>query len=104
MPDVPPIKGFHSVKTSGAICKSALPEKQDSDFIKQYMFEKERTRLRNEQSRMLMRLEIIQSRLKDIQEFFEEKTGQVLNPKQKKFKKKNSDEEKTEFKTMLIDY
>ncbi len=104
MPNVPTIKGLHSVKASGIICKSALPEKQDSDFIKQYMLEKERTRLRNEQSRILMRLEIIQNRLKDIQEFFDEKTGKVLNTKPEKFKKKNSDEEQPEFKTMPIDY
>ena len=102
MPNISPIKGFHSVKTSGAVCKSALPEKQDCDFIKQYMLEKERTRLRNEQSRILMRAEIIQSRLKDIQEFFEETTKQVINLKQKRFIKIN--EEKTEFKTMLMDY
>jgi hypothetical protein len=104
MPSVNPIKGMHSLKTSGAVNKSAIPDKQDSDFIKLYMLEKERTRLRNEQSKILLRLEIIQNRLNDIQEFYDEKTGLPQNPKQERSKSKNSDEGDTEFKTISIDY
>lgn len=104
MPNVNPIKGMHSLKTSGAVQKSAISEKQDSDFIKLYMLVKERTRLHNEEKRILLRLEAINNRLKDIQEFYEEKTGQVQNPKQKKNKQKNNDEGKTDWKTMSIDY
>lgn len=104
MPNVNPIKGMHSLKTSGAVQKSAIPEKQDSDFIKLHMLVKERTRLHNEEKRILLRLEAINNRLKDIQEFYEEKTGQVQNPKQKKNKQKNNDEGKTAWKTMPIDY
>lgn len=100
MPNVPTIKGCHNVKASGVVCKSALPEKQDCDFIKLYMLEKERTRLNKEKKRILLQLESINNRLKDIQKFYEENIGQELNPKQKNIR----DDEKTEFKTMSIDY
>ena len=104
MPNVNPIKGMHSLKTSGTVRKGAITEKQDSDFIKLYMLEKERTRLRNEEKRMLLRLEDINNRLKDIQEFYEETTGQIRNPDQKKNKKLQTDDGKTDWKTMSIDY
>ena len=103
MPDVNAIKGLQSLRTLGAAKKSAIPDK-NSDFLKLYMLEKERTRLHNEEKRILLRLEAINNRLKDIQEFYEEKTGQVQDPKQKKNKQKNNDEGKTDWKTMSIDY
>ena len=103
MPDVNAIKGLQSLRTMGTAKKSAILDK-NSDFLKLYMLVKERTRLHNEEKRILLRLDAINNRLKDIQEFYEEKTGQVQNPKQKKNKQKNNDEEKTDFKTMSIDY
>jgi len=104
MPNVNPIKGMHNLRTMGTVPQSAIPEKQDSDFIKFYMLEKERTRLRNEQSRIILRLEAINNRLKDIQEFYDEKSILLQNYDMAESCQTTRDDEKTDFKTMSIDY
>ena len=102
MPRVKTIKGMQSLKTLKSIQKSAIPEKQDADYIKLYMLEKEKIRLLNEQSRISLRLEIIQNRLKEIQDFYTEKSK--LFQKQDYTSKEENNQEGRAFKTMSIDY
>lgn len=102
MPNVNPIKGMHVLRTLGTTNKNAIPDKQ-SDFIKLYVLEKERTRLRNEETRILLRLETIKNRLKDIQEFYNEKIGQGIS--ENPFEENQKDEEdKMEWKIVPISY
>jgi hypothetical protein len=102
MPISSAIKGLPSIKSMQNVVKSGIPNKEDSDFIKLYMFEKERTRLRSEEIRILLRLEFIQSRMKEIQKYYDEKAIQMHVPEQQNQKK--SGEERSDFKTMSIDY
>ncbi len=102
MPKVNTIKGMHSLKTLNRMQKNAIPEKQNADYIKLYMFEKEKKRLLNEQSRISLRLEIIQTRLKEIQDFYTEKS-KLLQKQDYTSKEENNQEGRT-FKTMSIDY
>ena len=88
-----------------SVVKSGIPNKEDSDFIKLYMLEKERTRLRSEEIRIIQRLEILQGRLKEIQAYYDEKAVDMhalSEPAERK--KKPVKSEKKEFKTMSIDY
>ena len=62
MPISSAIKGLQSIKSMQNGVKSGIPNKEESDFIKLYMFEKERTRLKSEEIRVLLRLEFIQHR------------------------------------------
>ena len=59
-------KGIGSIKSMKNVVKSDIRNKEESDFLKLYMYEKERTKLKSEEIRILLRLEIIQSRLKEI--------------------------------------
>ena len=86
------------------VVKSGIPNKEKSDFIKLYMFEKERTRLKSEEIRMLLRLEFIQGRLKEIQDFNDEKAGQMHVPDPVDKIEKSGKEDKKEWKTMSLDY
>ncbi|MCX6765338.1 MAG: hypothetical protein NT148_02255 [Candidatus Nealsonbacteria bacterium] len=104
MPISSAIKGLQSIKSMQNVVKSGIPNKEDSDFIKLYMFEKERTRLKREEIRILLRLEIIQGRLKEIQEYYDEKAGQMHTSEAKEPNHKKADEVKSDFKTMSIDY
>jgi len=87
---------------------SAIPNKEDSDFIKLYVHGKERERLKTEEIRILQRLDIIQTRLKEIQEFTNSQVEalQVPDPKKasKKSKKDNKRNDEGEWKTLSIDY
>jgi len=104
MPITAAIKGLQSIKSMQGVVKSGIPNKEDSDFIKLYMLEKERTRLKTEEIRILQRLELIQNRLKEIQAYYDEKAGEMQNlPSPEKVKKSKKDEKK-EWKTMSIDY
>lgn len=104
MPISSAIKGLQSIKSMQNVVKSGIPNKEDSDFIKLYMFEKERTRLKSEEIRILLRLEFIQNRLKEIQEYYDEKAGQMHVPKPQELNQKKIAEAKSDFKTMSIDY
>jgi hypothetical protein len=104
MPISSAIKGLQSIKSMQSIVKSGIPNKEDSDFIKLYMFEKERTRLKSEEIRILLRLEFIQNRLKEIQQHYDEKAGQMHTPSSPEQDIKKSTERNQEFKTMSIDY
>ncbi len=104
MPITAAIKGLQSIKSMQGVVKSGIPNKEDSDFIKLYMLEKERTRLKTEEIRILQRLELIQNRLKEIQAYYDEKAVAMHNlPSPEKVKKSKKDEKK-EWKTMSIDY
>ena len=98
------IKGLQSIKSMQNVVKSGIPDKEDSDFIKLYMFEKERTRLKNEEIRILQRLEFIRSRLKEIQEHYDDKAGQMQTSGNRESKQKRTKEIKSDFKTISIDY
>ena len=104
MPISSAIKGLQSIKSMQSIVKSGIPNKEDSDFIKLYMFEKERSRLKSEEIRILLRLEFIQNRLKEIQQYYDEKAGQMHKTELPEQEKKQSTEANPEFKTMSIDY
>ena len=43
MPISSAIKGLQSIKSMQNVVKSGIPNKEESDFIKLYMYEKERT-------------------------------------------------------------
>lgn len=104
MPISSAIKGLQSIKSMQNVAKSGIPNKEESDFIKLYLFEKERNRLKSEEIRILLRLEIIQKRLKEIQAYNDEKAGQMHETDQQEAKQKKTDEVKSDWKTMSIDY
>jgi hypothetical protein len=104
MPISSAIKGLQSIKSMQNVVKSGIPNKEESDFIKLYLFEKERTRLKSEEIRILLRLEIIQNRLKEIQAYNDEKAGQMNVPEPVEKIKKAGKNDKKDFKTMSIDY
>lgn len=98
------IKGLQSIKSMQNIVKSGTPNKKESDFIKMYLFEKERVRLNSEKIRILQRLEIIQNRLNEIEVYHNEKAGQMhLSVKQGAYQKK-TEGVRPDFKTISIDY
>jgi hypothetical protein len=103
MPISSGIKGLQSIKSMQNVVKSGIPNKEDSDFIKLYMLEKERSRLKSEEIRILQRLEIIQNRLKEIQIYYDEKAGEMHHAPTEKVKKPGKTDKK-EWKTMSIDY
>ena len=104
MPISSGIKGLQSIKSMQSVVKSGIPNKEDSDFIKLYMLEKERTRLKSEEIRILQRLEIIQNRLKEIQVYYDEKAGEMHIPESADQEKKAGKNDKNDWKTMSIDY
>jgi hypothetical protein len=104
MPISTAIKGLQSIKSMQSVVKSGIPNKEDSDFIKLYMLEKERTRLKSEEIRIIQRLEIIQGRLKEIQVYYDEKAGEMHLPASAEKSKKPQKEDQNDWKTMSIDY
>jgi len=104
MPISSAIKGLQSIKSMQNVAKSGIPNKEDSDFIKLYMFEKERTRLKSEEIRILLRLGFIQNRLKEIQEYYDQKAEQMHIHDEFEPNPKKPEEVKSDFKTMSIDY
>ena len=104
MPISSGIKGLQSIKSMQSVVKSGIPNKEDSDFIKLYMLEKERTRLKSEEIRILQRLEIIQGRLKEIQVYYDEKAGEMHLPDSVEKNKSAVKDDKNDWKTMSIDY
>lgn len=104
MPISSAIKGLQSIKSMQNVSKSGIPNKEDSDFIKLYMLEKERTRLKSEEIRISLRLEFIQNRLKEIQDYYDEKAGQMHVPEPDKKSEKSKKDDNKDWKTMSIDY
>jgi len=104
MPISSAIKGLQSIKSMQNVVKSSVSNKEDSDFIKLYLFEKERSRLKSEETRILLRLEIIQNRLKEIQQETTQQIESLRTPDPQDTSLKKAQEEKSDFKTMSIDY
>ena len=104
MPISSAIKGIQSIKSMQNVVKSAVSNKEESDFLKMYMLEKERTRLRSEEISISLRLNTIQTRLKEIQEFYNEQSIMLQNRDMDKGHETTSDDEKTDFKTISINY
>jgi hypothetical protein len=104
MPISSAIKGIQNIKSMQSVIKSAISNKEESDFLKMYMLEKERTRLRSEEISISLRLNTIQTRLKEIQEFYNEKSILLQNRDMAESRKTTSDDEKTDFKTISINY
>ncbi|NQU87469.1 MAG: hypothetical protein HQ541_17075 [Mariniphaga sp.] len=104
MPISSAIKGLQSIKSMQDVVKSSILNKDESDFIKLYLFEKERIRLKSEKTRILQRLDIIQNRLKEIQAYNDEKAGQMNVSESREPNQKKTEEAKSDFKTMSIDY
>jgi len=104
MPISSAIKGLQSIKSMKDVVKSSILNKDESDFIKLYLFEKERIRLKSEKTRILQRLDIIQNRLKEIQAYNDEKAGQMNVSESREPNQKKAEEAKSDFKTMSIDY
>ena len=104
MPISTAIKGLQSIKSMQSVVKSGIPNKEDSDFIKLYMLEKERSRLKSEETRIVQRMEIIQCRLKEIQAYYDEKAGEMHAPEPGTKMKRPGKKEKSDWKTMSIDY
>jgi hypothetical protein len=104
MPISSAIKGLQSIKSMQNVVKSGIPNKEESDFIKLYMFEKERTRLNSEKIRIIQRLEIIQDRLDEIQAYNDVKAGQMHTSETHTTNNTKHTEPKSEFKTISIDY
>jgi len=99
------LKGLQSIKSMQSVVKSGIPNKEDSDFIKLYLLEKERSRLKSEEIRIMLRLEIIQNRLKEIQTYYDDKAGEMSSDeKPVKAKPEAEPEVKKEWKTLSIDY
>ena len=104
MPISNALKGLQNIRSMQNVVKSGIPNKEESDFIKLYMFEKERTRLKSEETRILLRLEIIQNRLNEIQKYNDEKAGEMHSPDTSGAEKKKTVKTKQDFKTISIDY
>ena len=104
MPISSAIKGLQSIKSMQNVVVSGIPNKEDSNFIKLYMFEKERTRLKSEEIRISLRLEFIQGRLKEIQDYYDEQAGRMHAPEPGETRKKKTQKPKSDFKTISIDY
>ena len=104
MPTSSAVKGIGSIKTMYNTKKSAISNNEGSDFLKMYMLEKERTRLRSEEILISRRLNIIQIRLNEIQEFYNGQSILLQNPDMTERSQTSKDEEQTNFKTMSIDY
>lgn len=97
-------KGIHSIKSMQSIKKDAKENSEDPDFLRLYMLEKERTRLRNEQTRLQLRLEPIDARLKEIEEYYATSLGTKTNIGSDKIQGTIQDDEKTEWETVGINY
>jgi hypothetical protein len=104
MPISSSIKGLQSIKSMQNVAKSGISNREESDFLKLYMLEKERTRLRSEETSISLRLNTIQIRLKEIQEFYNEKSILLQNQDLVECCKTTGDEGKKDFKTISIDY
>lgn len=104
MPISSAIKGLQSIKSMQNVVKSGIPNKEESDFIKLYMLEKERTRLKSEKIRILLRLEFVQGRLKEIQDYNDEKAKEMHSVEVQEPGEKKTAGVKSDFKTMSIDY
>jgi predicted nuclease with TOPRIM domain len=105
MPTSNALKGMHSLRTIQTTRRDSDTHKENSDYLKLFMLEKERTRLRNERIRLSLRLETLNDRLKEIDEFY----ALTLGTKESSSAAETDDEPeeaevKPEWKTMQLKY
>jgi predicted nuclease with TOPRIM domain len=98
------IKGIHSIKSMQSIKKDATDNSDSPDFLKLYMLEKERTRLHNEYKRLQSRLEPIDARLKQIEEYYIASLGTRISTDSNKNQDTGQDDEKSNWQTVEIKY
>lgn len=91
------LKGLQNLKTI-----QTTKKEKDSNFLKLYLLDKERNRLRAEQTRLYLRLETINMRLKDIEDFYASMMQTKMPTAAEQKAEKNDGEKK--WKTMPIDY
>lgn len=103
MPTSNSLKGMHNLRTIQTKRKDADAYKENSDYLKLFMLEKERTRLHNERVRLLLRLETLNARMKEIEEFYTATLGiQRTAPVEEKCD--GMEPESKEWKTKPINY
>lgn len=103
MPTSNSLRGMRSQRTLQTIRKDNEATKENADFLKLFMLEKERTRLRNEQIRLNLRNDILSQRLSEIEEFY----TATLGPKDSPGTRVENTEEakpKEEWNTMKLKY
>ena len=99
------LKGSHSIKTMQSLKKdSETSSQQGPDFLKMYMLEKERTRLRSERTRLLLRLDPIEARLKEIDAYYVDTLGPTIANCSTNNQNNEQDEDKIEWNTVGINY
>jgi len=98
------IKGLQSIKSMQHINTSGIRNKEESEYIKLFLFEKERNRLKSQETSMLLKLEVIQSRLKEIQDYKESQAEIMISSEQKGKWKNSKKDGENEWETMSIDY
>lgn len=96
------LKGIHSIKSMQSIKKDVDYNDQNPDFLRLYMLEKERTRLRNEQTRLQLRLLPIDARLKEIEEYYTASLGTKTGSDENQGT--DQDDEKMKWDTVEIKY
>lgn len=77
--DLNSVRGLHSARglrsLNTHIRTNTGSGTQNTDFLKLYMLDKERTRMRNEKIRLSGRVEQINNRLKEIEEYYAASLG-----------------------------
>lgn len=102
MPISSAIKGLQNIKSMRSVVKSGIPNNEESNFIKMYVFEKEKNRLETEEINIEQRLKVIQNRMKEIQVYINEEANKIGSNEKQKANKKGKG--KSDFETMSIDY
>jgi len=106
MPTSNSLKGMHSLRTIQTSKRDSETHKENADYLKLFMLEKERTRLRNEHTRLSLRLETLNDRLREIDEFYAITLGtkETRPLENDTIDNEASEEKKVEWKTMPIKY
>jgi len=98
------IKGLQSIKSMQHIKTSSIRNKEESEYIKLFLFEKEKNRLKSQEASLLIRLETIQYRVKEIDDYKAEQ-AEIMASSEHEEKLKNSKKDgENEWETMSIDY
>ena len=77
------IKGVNNIATNSQSTKSAIPKK-NIDFLRLYMFEKEKMRLISEETKIIQRLSYIHNRLSEINNIYKKSSDLIKYQDSKK--------------------
>ncbi len=99
MPASNSLKGLRNLKTL-----HTKKKENQSNFLKLYILDKERMRLRNEQIRLNLRLEIINDRLKEIEAFSSSVLETEETPKKETNTEESNENEGQQFNTVSFEY